>query len=47
MEGGIIRGKLTVPDIGCTNGIIHLISNVLFQRDFTIWEAVQGNSQLR
>lgn len=46
IEGGSIRAKITVPDIGCTNGIIHLISNVLFQRDFTIWEAIQGNSQL-
>ena len=47
VEGGNIRAKITVPDIGCTNGIIHLISNVLFQRDFTIWEAIQGNAQLR
>lgn len=46
VEGGSIRAKITVPDIGCTNGVIHLVSNVLFQRDFTIWEAIQGNSQL-
>lgn len=47
IEGGSIQAKITVADIGCTNGVIHLISNVLFQKDFTIWEAVQGNSQLK
>ncbi|XP_045209356.2 fasciclin-1-like [Mercenaria mercenaria] len=46
VEGGGVRAKLTIPNLGCTNGVIHLVNSVLFQRDFTIWEAIQGNSQL-
>lgn len=47
VEGGGVRAKITVPDVGCTNGVIHLVNSALFQRDFTIWEAIQGNSQLK
>ncbi|KAL4228516.1 hypothetical protein ACF0H5_011564 [Mactra antiquata] len=46
VEGGGVRAKITVSDIGCTNGVIHLVSSVLYQRDFTIWDAIQGNNQL-
>ncbi|WAR06644.1 BGH3-like protein [Mya arenaria] len=46
-KGGGVRAKITIGDIGCTNGVVHLVNSVLFQRDFTIWDAVQGNSQLR
>ncbi|XP_060585787.1 uncharacterized protein LOC132741599 isoform X2 [Ruditapes philippinarum] len=46
VEGGGVRAKLTIPNLGCTNGVIHLVNSVLFQRDFTIWEAILGNSQL-
>lgn len=47
VEAGGMKAKVTTPDIGCTNGVIHLVSSVLFQRDFTIWDAIQGNAQLR
>ncbi|KAH3700592.1 hypothetical protein DPMN_075571 [Dreissena polymorpha] len=46
VEGGRVSAKVTTPDIGCTNGVIHLVNSVLFQRDFTIWYAVMGNNQL-
>ena len=46
VEGGGVRARIQTPDIGCTNGVIHLVDSVLFQRDFTIWEAVHGHTQL-
>ncbi|XP_052254628.1 uncharacterized protein LOC127860548 isoform X2 [Dreissena polymorpha] len=46
VEGGGVRAKVTTPDIGCTNGVIHLVNSVLFQRDFTIWDAIIGINQL-
>ncbi|XP_052224064.1 uncharacterized protein LOC127839720 [Dreissena polymorpha] len=46
VDGGGVRAKVTTSDIGCTNGVIHLVNSVLFQRDFTIWDAVMGNNQL-
>ncbi|XP_063437593.1 fasciclin-1-like [Mytilus trossulus] len=33
-------------DIGCTNGIIHLIDNVILRKDYTVWDAITGNDQL-
>ena len=30
-------------DIGCTNGVIHLISNVIIKNDYTVWQAIDAN----
>ncbi|KAL5020344.1 hypothetical protein ScPMuIL_003236, partial [Solemya velum] len=46
VKGGQMRAKIETANIGCTNGLVHLISNVLFLQNFTLWEAIQGSSQL-
>ncbi|XP_050398819.2 fasciclin-1 isoform X2 [Patella vulgata] len=46
IESGTVRAKIEVMDIGCTNGVIHFISNVLFMRNFTLWEAMENIPQL-
>ena len=30
-------------DIGCTNGVIHLIRNVIMKNDYTVWQAIDAN----
>ncbi|KAH9491607.1 hypothetical protein Btru_031022 [Bulinus truncatus] len=42
-----MTSKIEVLDIGVTNGVVHLISNVLFAEGFTIWEAVSDIPQLK
>ncbi|XP_041355644.1 uncharacterized protein LOC121373221 isoform X2 [Gigantopelta aegis] len=45
LETSLMRAQLEVSNIGCTNGIIHLVSNVLFYHNFSLWEAI-GNIPL-
>ncbi|XP_069103214.1 uncharacterized protein [Argopecten irradians] len=47
VEAGGIQAKVELTDIKCTNGIIHLITNVLLLRNFSIWDAISGNSRLQ
>ncbi|XP_033726221.1 fasciclin-1-like isoform X2 [Pecten maximus] len=47
VEAGGIQAKVELTDIKCTNGIIHLISNVLLLRNFSIWDAISGNARLQ
>ncbi|XP_071098582.1 fasciclin-1-like isoform X2 [Haliotis cracherodii] len=46
LESGSVRARLEMTNIGCTNGVIHLISNILFFKNFTIWEAIENIPQL-
>ncbi|KAL3854622.1 hypothetical protein ACJMK2_013883 [Sinanodonta woodiana] len=46
VEGGGVRAQILIQNIGCTNGVIHVISNVLFVSNFTVWEAIQGLNML-
>ncbi|KAK3584546.1 hypothetical protein CHS0354_031953 [Potamilus streckersoni] len=46
IEGGGVLAKILIQNIGCTNGVIHAISNVLFVCNFTVWEAIQGLDML-
>ncbi|XP_055872602.1 uncharacterized protein LOC106073270 isoform X3 [Biomphalaria glabrata] len=39
--------KIEVKDIGVTNGVVHLVSNVLFADGYTIWNAVSDIPQLK
>jgi hypothetical protein len=32
-------------DIGCTNGVIHLIRNVIMKNDYTVWQAGSSPDQ--
>ncbi|OWF56282.1 fasciclin-1-like isoform X2 [Mizuhopecten yessoensis] len=47
VEAGGVQARVEMADIKCTNGIIHLISNVLLIRNFSIWDAISGNAQLQ
>ncbi|XP_060085424.1 fasciclin-1-like, partial [Ylistrum balloti] len=47
VEAGGVQSKVEMTDIKCTNGIIHLITNVLLIRNFSIWEAISGIAQLQ
>lgn len=38
--------QVVETDIGCTNGVVHLIDNVILRKDYTVWEAITGNDQL-
>ncbi|GFN95738.1 transforming growth factor-beta-induced protein ig-h3 [Plakobranchus ocellatus] len=42
-----VRSRVEVRDIGVTNGIVHLIKNVLHCDQFTIWEAMSDIPQLK
>ncbi|XP_025082165.1 fasciclin-1-like isoform X2 [Pomacea canaliculata] len=47
IECGGVRAKVEVPDLGTTNGIVHLIDSVLLLNNFTIWEAISYLPLLR
>ncbi|XP_059159648.1 uncharacterized protein LOC131943508 [Physella acuta] len=42
-----VRSRIEVLDIGVTNGVVHLISNILSAEGFTIWQAVSDIPQLK
>ncbi|XP_061190852.1 fasciclin-1-like [Saccostrea echinata] len=41
-----ILAKIVQADIGCTNGVIHIVSSVLRLNQFTVLDAIKGNNQL-
>lgn len=41
-----IRSRISVTDIGVTNGVVHLLDNLL-TINFTMWEAISDIPALR
>lgn len=46
IAGGGIWVKIIQANIGCTNGVVHLITNFMFYKNFTLWEAIKDMPQL-
>ncbi|KAK3799814.1 hypothetical protein RRG08_048538 [Elysia crispata] len=42
-----VRSRVEVMDIGVINGAVHLIKNMLYSDQFTVWDAVSDMPQLR
>lgn len=46
IQNGNVLAKIEQADIGCTNGVIHIVSNVFRLDQFTVLDAIKGNNQL-
>ncbi|XP_056003314.1 fasciclin-1-like isoform X2 [Ostrea edulis] len=46
VQNGNILAKIIRADIGCTNGVIHIVSSVFRLEEFTVLDAIRGNNQL-
>ncbi len=42
-----MRSHIEVIDVGVTNGVAHVVSNVLTTPTFTVWDVVSDMPQLR
>ncbi|XP_064596396.1 fasciclin-1-like [Liolophura sinensis] len=41
-----LRTRVTRGDIGCTNGVVHLINDVMIDSHLTVWENIESQTQL-
>lgn len=46
IQNGNVLAKIERADIGCTNGVIHIVSSVFRLDQFTVLDAIKGNNQL-
>ncbi|XP_022312175.2 uncharacterized protein LOC111117369 isoform X1 [Crassostrea virginica] len=46
IQNGHVLARIEQADIGCTNGVIHIVSSVFRLDQFTVLDAIKGNNQL-
>lgn len=47
VEGGGVNATITQPDVGATNGVIHMIDRILGYADQNIFEKLQTDPMLQ
>lgn len=46
IQNGNVLARIERADIGCTNGVIHIVSSAFRLDQFTVLDAIKGNNQL-